>query len=99
MRDITHDTKYGQMFNQPTFVGVAHNAIFRVDTRLSGSKLAQNECIPYKTVSNFSCAATNDKGQIVVASEKGDLRMYDQLEDRKRAKTNLPGLGGKIFKN
>jgi hypothetical protein len=80
------------MTPQQTFVGISHNALFRIDPRLSGQKLVDSQLNQYKSKNQFSCAATTGKGDLVVASDKGDLRLYSELQ--KRAKTHLPGLGG-----
>jgi hypothetical protein len=40
-------------------------------------------------------ATTTGKGDLAVASAKGDIRLYDKID--KKAKTQLPGLGGLIF--
>ena len=46
----------------------------------------------YVVKNEFSCGATTGKGELAVASSKGDIRLYDKLD--KRAKTLLPGFGG-----
>ena len=80
------------MTPQKTFVGISHNAMFRIDPRLNGSKLVQEELNQYASKNEFSCTATTGKGDLIVASQKGDIRLYDKIQ--KRAKTQLPGLGG-----
>ena len=92
--DFTPDQKYAQMTAQQTFVGVSHNAVFRIDPRQAGTKLVESQLNQYKSKNDFSCATTTGKGELVVASNKGDLRLYNQLE--KRAKTHLPGLGDPV---
>ena len=94
VKDFTHDTKYGQMTPQKTFVGMSHNAFFRIDPRQSGTKLVESEMNQYKSKNEFSCTATTGTGDLVVASDKGDIRLYDKIQ--KRAKTHLPGLGDPI---
>lgn len=87
--------KYAQTTDQQTFVGISKNALFRIDPRLSGAKIAQDEQKTYASKMQFSSLATTGKGELVVASDKGDIRLYDKLD--KRAKTHLPGIGGIHF--
>jgi hypothetical protein len=47
------------------------------------------------TKNKFSCAATTGKGELAVASAKGEIRLYNKLSTR--AKTMLPGLGDAII--
>ena len=42
---------------------------------------------------DFSSTATTEKGELVVASKKGDIRLFSHIN--KNAKTHLPGFGGK----
>jgi hypothetical protein len=90
--DFTPDSKYAQLTPQQTFVGISSNAIFKIDPRQPGKKLVESQLNQYKSKNQFGAAATTGKGELVVASDKGDLRLYNQIE--KRAKTHLPGLGG-----
>jgi hypothetical protein len=93
IEDFTHDAKYSQMTAQKTFVGISHNALFRIDPRLSGSKVVQDQLNQYNSKNQFSCTTTTGKGDLVVASNKGEIRLYDKIQ--KRAKTQLPGFGGR----
>lgn len=87
--------KYAQMTNEQTFVGLSSNALFRIDPRLSGNKLVDSELKQYASNNDFSAAATTEKGYIAVASNKGDIRMFDRLGII--AKTALPALGEPII--
>ena len=82
------------MTNEQTFLGLNHNALFRIDPRLSGNKLVDSQMKQYTSKNAFSNAATTEDGYIAVASEKGDIRMFDRLGVR--AKTALPQLGEAI---
>lgn len=87
--------KFAQMTAEQTFLGLSHNALFRIDPRLSGNKLVDSELKQYTGKSEFSAAATTEKGYIAVASDKGDIRMFDRLGIR--AKTAIPALGEAII--
>ncbi|KAI8803463.1 VID27 cytoplasmic protein-domain-containing protein [Cladochytrium replicatum] len=93
--EILPENKYAQMTPQKTLIGINHNAIFRIDPRLSGKKRVDSESKQYVTKNQFSCAATTGKGELAVASEKGDIRLFNKLGIR--AKTALPGLGDPII--
>lgn len=88
------ENKFAQMTSEQTFLGVSNNALFRVDPRLSGNKLVENEKQQYASKNDFSSLATTEKGYIAVASNKGDIRLFDRLGIR--AKTQLPALGDPV---
>lgn len=83
------------MTGEQTFLGMSHNALYRVDPRLSGNKLVDSEYKQYTSKNKFSTAATTEKGFIAVASDKGDIRLFDKLG--LRAKTAIPALGEPII--
>lgn len=89
------EKKFAQMTAEQTFLGVSNNALFRVDPRVSGNKLVDSEMKQYATKNDFSSLATTDKGYIAVASNKGDIRLFDRLGIR--AKTHIPALGDPII--
>ncbi|CAE6438038.1 unnamed protein product [Rhizoctonia solani] len=89
------DSKFAQMTPQQTLVGTSHNALFRIDPRVSGNKLVDSEYKQYTTKAAFSGVTTTDKGQLAVASEKGDIRLFDSIG--KNAKTALPALGDPVI--
>lgn len=98
--DITVDTftpenKYAQMTGEQTFLGLSKNALYRIDPRLSGNKLVDSELKQYMSKNDFSAASTTEKGYIAVASNKGDIRMFDRLGIN--AKTHIPALGEPII--
>ncbi|KAJ3219620.1 hypothetical protein HDU67_000108 [Dinochytrium kinnereticum] len=92
---IVPDFKSAPMTTRQTLVGINHNSIFRIDPRLSGTKMVQAESKQYVTKNKFSCATTTGSGELAVASSKGDIRLYNKLNVR--AKTHLPGLGDPIL--
>ena len=92
---IAPNTKFSQAQPDRTLVGASHNALFRVDPRISGHKMVDSEYKQYASKNKFSSIATTSSGKLAVASEKGDIRMFDTLG--KNAKTALPPLGDPII--
>jgi hypothetical protein len=92
---ILPESKFAQLTPQKTFIGINHNSIFRIDPRLSGNKRVDNETKQYATKNDFSCAVTTGKGELAVASQKGDIRLFNKIN--LRAKTHLPGYGNPII--
>jgi hypothetical protein len=88
-------SKFSQMTGEQTFLGLSRNALYRIDPRLAGNKLVDSELKQYVSKNDFSAAATTDKGYIAVASNKGDIRMFDRLGIN--AKTHIPALGEPII--
>ena len=89
------ENKFAQMSNTQTFLGLSKNALFRVDPRVSGNKLVEENLKQYVSKNDFSAAATTEKGHIAVASNKGDVRLFDRLGVN--AKTHIPALGEAII--
>lgn len=95
VQNVVPDSKYAQMTAQQTLIGHSHNGIYRIDPRLAGQKLVDSQFKQYATKNDFSAAATDEKGRLAVASNKGDIRLFDQIG--KNAKTALPALGDPIL--
>ncbi|KAL2020305.1 hypothetical protein VTK56DRAFT_8533 [Thermocarpiscus australiensis] len=89
------ENKFAQMTHEPTFLGISRNALYRVDPRLSGNKLVDAQLKQYVSKNDFSALATTEKGYIAVASNKGDVRLFDRLGVN--AKTHIPALGEPII--
>ncbi|KAK3293034.1 VID27 cytoplasmic protein-domain-containing protein [Chaetomium fimeti] len=89
------ENKFAQMTHEPTFLGISRNALYRVDPRLSGSKLVDAQLKQYTSKNDFSAVATTEKGYVAVASNKGDVRLFDRLGIN--AKTHIPALGEPII--
>lgn len=89
------ENKFAQMTSEPTFLGISNNAVYRVDPRLSGNKLVDSQLKQYVSKNDFSAITTTEKGYIAVASNKGDVRLFDRLGIN--AKTHIPALGEKII--
>ncbi|KAI4208735.1 MAG: hypothetical protein LQ348_000056 [Seirophora lacunosa] len=94
VKNFAPEKKFAQMTGEQTFLGMSHNALYRVDPRLSGNKMVDSDLKQYTSKNAFSTAATTEKGYIAVASDKGDIRMFDKLG--LRAKSALPALGDPI---
>jgi VID27 C-terminal WD40-like domain len=94
LRAFGPESKFAQMTPEQTLLGVSHNALFRIDPRLSGSKLVPSQFQQYVSKNQFSAMATTEAGYIAVASEKGDIRLFDRVGIR--AKVQLPALGEPI---
>ncbi|KAL0574680.1 Vacuolar import and degradation protein 27, partial [Marasmius crinis-equi] len=92
---IAPDNKYAQMTPEQTLVGASHNALFRIDPRVSGNKMVDSQYKQYAGKNKFSGVATTSSGKLAVASEKGDIRLFDSIG--KNAKTALPPLGDPII--
>ncbi|KAG8529319.1 uncharacterized protein KY384_005955 [Bacidia gigantensis] len=95
VKSFAPDKKFAQMTAEQTFLGLNDNSLFRVDPRLSGNKIVESQMKTYTAKNKFSNAATTEKGYIAVASEKGDIRMFDRLGVR--AKTQIPQMGEAII--
>lgn len=93
--NVVPDSKYAQMTAQQTLIGHGHNSIYRIDPRLDGQKLVDTQFKQYTTKNDFSSAATDASGRLAVASNKGDIRLFDSIG--KNAKTALPALGDPII--
>jgi tRNA (guanine9-N1)-methyltransferase len=83
------------MTSAQPFLGLSNNALYRIDPRVSGNKLIEADLKQYKSKNDFSAAATTEKGYIAVASNKGDVRLFDRLGIN--AKSYLPALGEPII--
>lgn len=93
--EFTPESKYAQMTAEQKFVGMSQNGIFRVDPRLSGKKLVDSQFKQYASKTDFSTLTTTEAGKIVVASNRGDIRLYDAVG--KNARTAFPALGDPII--
>lgn len=89
------ETKFSQMSAAQPFLGLSRNALFRIDPRTKGNKLDESDLKQYASKNDFSAAATTEKGYIAVASNKGDIRLFDRLGVN--AKTHIPALGEPII--
>lgn len=77
--NIVPDNKFAQMTAEQTVIGHSHNGLFRIDPRQSGVKIVENQFKQYASKNDFSAAVTTASGKIAVASNKGDIRLFDQV--------------------
>ncbi|ODV91919.1 hypothetical protein CANCADRAFT_12932, partial [Tortispora caseinolytica NRRL Y-17796] len=87
-------SKFATAEGESTLLGTTSKSLFRIDPRLAGVKMVQENAKKYATNNKFSAMSTTENGFIAVASEKGDIRLYDRLGVN--AKTALPALGEPI---
>ncbi|TFK75851.1 VID27-domain-containing protein [Pluteus cervinus] len=92
---ITPENKFAPTTREQTLVGISHNSLFRIDPRVSGTKLVESQFKQYISKNKFSGVTTTAQGKLAVASEKGDIRLFDSIG--KNAKTALPPLGDPII--
>lgn len=95
IRAFAPTQKYAQGTDEQTIVGASDTGIFKIDPRLSGTKLVDGQLKNYATKMKFSAMATTDKGHLAVANSKGEIRLYDRLGIN--AKTHLPAMGDPII--
>ncbi len=93
--NIAPESKFAQTTREQTIVGTSGNALFRVEPRISGDKLVDSQYKQSVSKNKFSGVATTRVGKLAVASEKGDIRLFDSIG--KNAKTALPPLGDPII--
>jgi hypothetical protein len=89
------ENKFAQMSSTQPFLGLSRNALYKIDPRVHGNKLVEENLKQYMSKNDFSAAATTEKGHIAVASNKGDVRLFDRLGVN--AKTHIPALGEAII--
>jgi hypothetical protein len=88
-------SKLAQTTQEHTLLGLSDDALFTLDPRVDRvNKIVESEHQRYKSKVDFSTLATTEAGFIVVASEKGDIRLFDRVGVR--AKVTLPSLGDAI---
>ncbi|KAJ7055299.1 VID27 cytoplasmic protein-domain-containing protein, partial [Mycena amicta] len=89
------DNEFAPTTREQTLVSASHNALFRIDPRVSGTKMVESQFKQYVSKNRFSGLTTTKDGKLAVASEKGDIRLFDSIG--KNAKTALPPLGDPII--
>ena len=93
---IVPASKHAQETPEQTLIGISNSSIYRLDPRLpSQDKKVEAQAKSYTGKTQFSCGTTTASGALAVASEKGEIRLFDQLD--KRAKSLIPGFGDAIL--
>ncbi|KAF8933330.1 hypothetical protein BGZ58_006429 [Dissophora ornata] len=93
--NLVGDSKYSHLTDNKTMVGHSHNALFRIDPRLSGSKIATTEFKQYAKGNDFTSIVTTDNGSVAMTGSKGEIKLFNTIG--KNAKTALPGMGDPII--
>ncbi|KAF9419692.1 hypothetical protein BGZ94_009333 [Podila epigama] len=93
--NIVGDSKYSNLTDNKTMIGLSKEAMFRIDPRLSGSKIVDAEFKQYAKGNHFTCATTTANGSLAVAGAKGDIKLINRVGQI--AKTALPALGDPIL--
>lgn len=62
VNDIVPDSKYAQLTHSQTMIGINDKAMFQLDGRLAGNKMASGTLSQYKTKVGLSAATTTGKG-------------------------------------
>lgn len=91
---IQQTEKYSNLTHAQDFVGLNKSMLLRMDPR-TNEFVVQSKKYAASTRAKLECVATTGAGYLAVASEQGDIRLFDQIG--KNAKTHLPGLGDKII--
>uniref|UniRef100_A0A7S1T8S4 Vacuolar import/degradation Vid27 C-terminal domain-containing protein n=1 Tax=Tetraselmis chuii TaxID=63592 RepID=A0A7S1T8S4_9CHLO len=106
MKDIVNDTKNAQLDERDTFLGLDAARLARWDMRDPHGvvqDLSSPAVCSYKTGKDysgrprFSCMATSGEGYVVVGSEDGTVRLYNNTDKGlNRASTSFPSLGAPV---
>lgn len=94
IKAVQRSEKYANLTDTKQFVGINQNQLLRMDPR-SREFIVQSKKYAPGTRARLDCVATTGAGYLAVASENGDIRLFDQIG--KNAKTHLPGLGDRII--
>lgn len=86
--------KFDQLTDEKTFVAHSKNAMFKIDPRRANN-IDDTQMKQYAGKMGFSAMTTTEAGGIAVASDKGDIRLFNKLG--LIAKTSIPGLGEPII--
>jgi len=110
INEILPQSKYAPQTLTKTMVGMNRVGFFMMDPRLPGASKRVPEKTFFSLASHppgFTCAATTANGEIVLGTEKGEVRLYDSKklaegkpgdmsERQPRAKTTFIGYGDPI---
>jgi hypothetical protein len=87
--NINNSLNRNNIYNDNTVRGFSRDNLI-----LNREGVIQN-CNSYKTKVGFTTGNSTSTGDIAIANDKGEIRLYDKIE--KRAKTLLKGFGDKIY--
>jgi len=106
MKGITNDTKSAQLDERDTFLGLDSSRLCRWDMRDPHGvvqDLTSPSVVSYKTGKDyagkprFNSMATSGEGYVVVGSEDGTVRLYNNTDKGlNRASTSFPSLGAPV---
>jgi hypothetical protein len=85
--EITQQKKFDQMTDNPIVYGINKNTVFTLDGREDNKKKIVNKK-KYKTMTNFSCITSTGYGDVAVANNNGEIRLYNEIG--KNPKTFFP---------
>jgi len=90
VNNLARAEKYANLTVNPEFLALNENSLMRMDPRTK-ELMVQSKTYAKGTRAKLSHMATTGTGYVAVASQNGDIRLFDQIG--KNAKTHLPGLG------
>lgn len=92
---ITPSFKSAPQSNEQTLCGITSSAVFRIDPlQAEENKIKSSEYKKHITKTKFSVAAATVSGHLVVAGNRGDMRLFSALNTM--ARTTLPSIGEPI---
>eukprot|EP00298_Acanthocystis_sp_HF-20_P017748 c21819_g2_i7.p1 GENE.c21819_g2_i7~~c21819_g2_i7.p1 ORF type:complete len:388 (+),score=143.78 c21819_g2_i7:146-1165(+) len=96
---IQNREKFSQKTGESSFICANNKDFFRMDPRVSSkSKIVESDIKRYTKQIGFSCLATTGKGQLVLGSNKGELRLFNTASKiNQNANTQFPGLGDPLI--
>jgi len=106
VREMLPETKHAPETDSKVLLGLNSKEFFAMDARQRGDKCVSSRHFQYTRNPGISCGATTGKGQIVLATDNGDIRLFSEkrsrlsatdLTQRKpRSSTTLPGFGDPV---
>ena len=98
INSFTTEQRYGNMTENPMLIGMNSNAIFTLDPRINKSnKTASSREYAKGTKTLFKNICTSQKGNIIVGSADGKIRLYkNNIHSKTSAISALPTLGDPI---
>lgn len=88
------DGKYAHTTQTKTMLGLAEDAIFRIDSRQPGGMIVEREKKQYAKGNKFLCGATSGNGSLAMASSK-DIKLFNRIGGI--ATVSIPTLGSPVI--